>query len=80
LNLHRGPGPLHHGDGDRLVAAGRDGGRDPRIAERRRIAVALQLEADATKQKCDKDINQADADYKAAHAAIIRCANTSATV
>jgi hypothetical protein len=45
VHLQRRPGPLHHGDGDRLLRAGADCIEHALAAERRHVAVALKLEA-----------------------------------
>jgi len=45
MDLQARPGPLVHGDRDRLRYAGANGAEHARIAERRRIALLLQLEA-----------------------------------
>src|SRR5262249_27381421 len=45
MDLQARPSPLVHGDRDRLRYAGANGAEHARIAERRRIALLLQLEA-----------------------------------
>ena len=45
MDLQSVPGPLRHGDGNRLRRTGADGAHDLRVAECRHIALLLKFEA-----------------------------------